>query len=102
MSDRTLQNFVNGKYVDASDGRTSDVIDPSTGEVYAQAPVSSRQDVDAAMQAAANAFEGWRDSTPSARSPALLPLADATEKRTGDTVPADTPTTAKPSPPQPS
>ncbi len=33
-----LQNFVNGKFVDASDGRTSDVIDPSTGEVYAQAP----------------------------------------------------------------
>ena len=56
MADRALQNFVNGKYADASDGRTSDVIDPSTGEVYAQAPVSGRQDVDAAMQAAANAF----------------------------------------------
>src|ERR1700724_2134091 len=52
MTDRTLQNFVNGKFTDASDGRTSDVIDPSTGEVYAHAPVSSRQDVDAAMQAA--------------------------------------------------
>ncbi len=65
MADRALQNFVNGTYVDACEGRTSDVIDPSTGEVYAQAPVSSRQDVDAAMQAAASAFEGWRDSTPS-------------------------------------
>src|SRR5260370_31490054 len=84
MSDRTLQNFVNGKYVDASDGRTSDVIDPSTGEVYAQAPVSSRQDVDAAMQAAANAFEGWRDSTPSERSLALLRMADAMEHRAAD------------------
>ena len=57
MADRALQNFVNGKYVDASDGRTSDVIDPSTGEVYDHAPVSGHQDVDAAMQAAANAFE---------------------------------------------
>ncbi len=37
MTDRTLQNFVNGKFTDASDGRTSDVIDPSTGEVYAHA-----------------------------------------------------------------
>ena len=72
-----LQNFINGKFVDASNGRTSDVIDPSTGEVYAQAPVSGRQDVDAAMQAAANAFEGWRDSTPSERSLALLRFADA-------------------------
>src|SRR5712691_1894015 len=96
MTDRTLQNFVNGKFVDASDRRTSDVIDPSTGEVYAQAPVSSRQDVDAAMQAAANAFEGWRDSTPSERSLALLRLADAMEKRAGDIVTAETRNTGKP------
>src|ERR1700731_1352478 len=85
MSDRTLQNFVNGKFTDASDGRTSDVIDPSTGEVYAQAPVSSRQDVDAAMQAAAAAFEGWRESTPSERNPAMFRIADALEKRADHT-----------------
>ena len=64
MADRALQNFVNGKYADASDGRTSDVIDPSTGEVYAQAPVSSRQDVDAAMQAAAAAFDSSARPSP--------------------------------------
>ena len=91
-----LQNFVNGKFVDASDGRTSDVIDPSTGEVYAQAPVSGRQDVDAAMQAAANAFGGWRDSTPSERSLALLRFADAVEKRADDIVAAETRNTGKP------
>src|SRR5271157_3510153 len=91
-----LQNFVNGKFVDASDGRTSDVIDPSTGEVYAQAPVSGRADVDAAMQAAANAFEGWRDSTPSERSLALLRFADAVEKRAGEIVAAETRNTGKP------
>ena len=96
MTDRALQNFVNGKFTDASDGRTSDVIDPSTGEVYAQAPVSSRHDVDAAMQAAANAFEGWRDSTPSERSLALLRFADAMEKRAGDIVEAETRNTGKP------
>jgi len=33
MADHTLQNFVNGKYTDTSDGRTSDLIDPSTGAV---------------------------------------------------------------------
>ncbi len=96
MTDRVLQNFVNGKFTDASDGRTSDVIDPSTGEVYAQAPVSSRQDVDAAMQAAANAFEGWRDSTPSERSLALLRFADAVEKRADDIIEAETRNTGKP------
>ena len=96
MADRALQNFVNGKYVDASDGRTSDLIDPSTGEVYAQAPVSGRQDVDAAMQAAANAFEGWRDTTPSERSLAMFRIADAIEKRADDIVAAETRNTGKP------
>ena len=96
MTDRTLQNFVNGKFTDASEGRTSDVIDPSTGEVYAHAPVSGRQDVDAAMQAAAHAFEGWRDSTPSERSLALFRIADAIEQRAGEIVEAETRNTGKP------
>src|ERR1700674_905570 len=96
MSDRMLQNFVNGKFTDASDGRTSDVIDPSTGDVYAHAPVSSRQDVDAAMQAAANAFEGWRDATPSERSLALIRIADAIAERAEEIVEAETRNTGKP------
>src|SRR6204780_5630523 len=96
MTDRRLQNFVNGKYADTAEGRTSDVVDPSTGEVYAQAPISGRQDVDAAMQAAANAFEGWRDSTPSERSLALLRFAHAMEKRAGDIIEAETRNTGKP------
>src|SRR6516164_8199986 len=96
MTDRTLQNFVNGKFTDAGDGRTSDVIDPSTGEVYAHAPVSGRRDVDAAMQAAAAAFEGWRDATPSERSLAMFRIADAIEQRADELVEAETRNTGKP------
>jgi betaine-aldehyde dehydrogenase len=96
MTDRTLQNFVNGKFTETADGRTSDVIDPSTGEVYTHAPISGRQDVDAAMQAAANAFEGWRDTTPSERSLALFRLADAMEQRADEIVEAETRNTGKP------
>ena len=54
------------------------------------------QDVDAAMQAAANAFEGWRDSTPSERSLALFRFADAMEKRADEIVAAETRNTGKP------
>jgi betaine-aldehyde dehydrogenase len=46
---QNLRNFVNGQQVDAADGRTSEVINPATGEAYAAAPVSSAADVDAAM-----------------------------------------------------
>ena len=40
MSGERLRNFIGGEYVDAKDGRTLEVVDPSTGEVYAEAPVS--------------------------------------------------------------
>ena len=43
-SRQVLRNFVNGALVTAADERTSDVIDPSTGEAYAAAPVSGPRD----------------------------------------------------------
>jgi betaine-aldehyde dehydrogenase len=92
----SLQNFVDGKYTDASDGRTSDVVDPSTGEVYTQAPISGPSDVDAALRAAEAAFPGWRDSTPSERSLALLKIADAFERRAEDLIEAECRNTGKP------
>jgi betaine-aldehyde dehydrogenase len=92
----TLRNFVNGEHVDAKDGRTSDVVDPSTGEAYEQAPLSGPADVDAAMTAAAAAFEGWRDATPSERSLALLRVADAVEAKAEELVQAECRNTGKP------
>jgi len=91
-----LQNFVNGRHVPAAGGVTSSVIDPSTGETYASAPVSGREDVDAALTAAAAAFEVWRDTTPSERSLALLRFANAIEARAEDLVTAESRNTGKP------
>ena len=92
----TLRNFVNGVPVEPADGRYADLIDPSTGEAYASAPVSSAADVDAAMRAAATAFESWRDTTPSERQRALLRIADAFEARADDILDAECRNTGKP------
>ncbi len=91
-----LRNFVNGDYVSARDGRTSDVVDPSTGAAYARAPVSGPADVDAALRAAAAAQPGWRDATPAERSLALLRFATAIEARAADLVAAESRNTGKP------
>ena len=96
MADRTLTNFVDGKAVPAADGRTTDLIDPSTGEVFASAPLSSQPDIDAACEAAARAFETWRDVTPSERSLALLRIADAIESRADELVDLESENTGKP------
>jgi betaine-aldehyde dehydrogenase len=96
MPDRILRNFVDGRYIETQSGRTSSLIDPSTGEVFAEAPISGEADVDAALRAAAQAFETWRDTTPSERSRALLRIADAVEGRAKALVEAESRNTGKP------
>jgi betaine-aldehyde dehydrogenase len=91
-----LRNFVDGDYVETSLGKTSDLVDPSFGRVFATAPLSEPADVDAAFQAAARAFPGWRDTTPSERSRALLQIADALEARAEELVEAECENTGKP------
>jgi betaine-aldehyde dehydrogenase len=92
----TLRNFVNGQFTEAASGVVSEVVDPSTGEAYGTAPVSGAADVDAALRAAAAAFEGWRDATPADRSLALLKFADAIEARAEDLIEAESRNTGKP------
>jgi betaine-aldehyde dehydrogenase len=93
---KKLQNFINGKYVDAVSGKSTEVINPATGAAYATAPLSSAQDVDQATKAAANAFSEWRDSTPSERQKALLKIADAFEARADELVALESENTGKP------
>jgi acyl-CoA reductase-like NAD-dependent aldehyde dehydrogenase len=74
-----LQNFIDGKWVDAQDGERFDVFNPATGAVIATAPHSKPADVDAAVTAARRAFdEGtWWPGTPARqRGRILLNAAD--------------------------
>ena len=81
MADKAFRNVINGELVDAVSGETYDVVDPTTGEVYATAPMSGAEDIDRAYKAAQAAFEGWGSATPQDRSNALLKLANAIESR---------------------
>jgi betaine-aldehyde dehydrogenase len=94
---RELQNFVDGAFVGARDGASTDIVNPSTGEVFATAPQSGLEDVDAAFQAAARAFDGvWRDTTPSERMGYLLKMADAIESNAEEMVAVESENTGKP------
>ncbi|MFI5100007.1 MAG: gamma-aminobutyraldehyde dehydrogenase [Actinomycetes bacterium] len=93
---RILRNFVNGESVDAVEGRSSDLVDPSTGAVFGTAPLSGDQDVDRAYAAAATAFESWRDSTPSERQKAMLAIADVIESHADELVEIESQNTGKP------
>jgi betaine-aldehyde dehydrogenase len=91
-----LQNYINGKFVDAVSGRFSDVIDPCTGEPYLRAPLSGQEDVDAAYAAAKAAFETWGQTTPAERAALLLKMADAIEARAEEINEAECRNTGKP------
>ncbi|MFF5296030.1 gamma-aminobutyraldehyde dehydrogenase [Paractinoplanes globisporus] len=91
-----LHNFIGGAAAAPAEGRYEDLIDPATGEVFASAPVSGKPDVDRAMEAAASAFETWRNTTPSERQQALLKFADAIEARADELVAAESQNTGKP------
>jgi betaine-aldehyde dehydrogenase len=93
---RSLSNFVNGEQVPAADGRTLEVTNPATGQVYLTSPLSGPEDIDRAYQAAATAFESWRDTTPSERQRALLKFADAVEDRAEEIIAVESENTGKP------
>ncbi|MER6438795.1 gamma-aminobutyraldehyde dehydrogenase [Streptomyces sp. me109] len=93
---RRLRNHIDGEFRDAADGRTTEVVNPVTGEAYATAPLSGAADVDAAMAAAAAAFPAWRDQTPAERQKALLKIADAFEERAEELIAAEVENTGKP------
>ncbi|WP_459643014.1 aminobutyraldehyde dehydrogenase [Kineococcus sp. NUM-3379] len=93
---RVLHNVVDGEPVPARDGRTADVVDPATGQVYATAPLSGPGDVDAAFTAAARASATWGRTTPAERQRALLRIADRLEERAEEFVAAEVQNTGKP------
>src|SRR6202035_316832 len=93
---RTLRNFVDGAYREATSDESTPLINPATGEEFARAPVSSAADVDDALRAAQRAFGGWRDVTPKERSLALLRIADALESRADEFVALESENTGKP------
>ena len=91
-----LENFIGGKKVSALSGKTSEIVNPSTGAPYATAPLSGQEDVDAAFAAAAEAFPVWRDATPSERSLALLRIADSLAAHAEELVRIEGENTGKP------
>jgi aminomuconate-semialdehyde/2-hydroxymuconate-6-semialdehyde dehydrogenase len=75
-----IENFIAGEHCGPVKGHYMDNINPSTGEIYGKIPLSTEEDIDRAVQAAAEAFVEWKKAGPSAYSKYLHRLADAIEE----------------------
>ncbi|PLT30049.1 CoA-acylating methylmalonate-semialdehyde dehydrogenase [Peribacillus deserti] len=57
----TLKNFIGGQWVSSVSDKTEAVPNPATGKVLAYVPLSSREDLDQAVEAAKEAFQSWKN-----------------------------------------
>ena len=96
MTVPVLQNYIDGAFVTPSGTEMLDVISPVDESIVAHSPISDAADVEAAMSAAASAFETWGKTTPGERQKVLLKLADAIEAHSDEIVEAQSRNTGQP------
>ena len=59
LREREVRNFIGGEWEEANGRETEPVYDPATGEVVAETPLSTAEDLDRAVRKAREAFTGW-------------------------------------------
>jgi malonate-semialdehyde dehydrogenase (acetylating)/methylmalonate-semialdehyde dehydrogenase len=81
MAVKKLKNYIGGEWVASESERWLDVHNPALDEVIAQVPLSTASDVNAAAQAAAGAFQEWRETPPYTRARYMFELKTLLEER---------------------
>ena len=76
----SYQAFIGGDWAESASGETMEVVAPATGEVIAEVPRCSAEDVDRAVDAAKKVLPGWLEKTPKERSELLHKLADVIDE----------------------
>src|SRR3954469_18226948 len=77
---RTLDNFIGGRWVKARATDFFEVHNPAVGDIIGRTPLSTAADVDAAVQAAAEAFPAWRDTPVNSRAQVLYRVKQLMEQ----------------------
>ncbi|MBI4025168.1 MAG: aldehyde dehydrogenase family protein [Verrucomicrobia bacterium] len=95
---RQTKMLIDGKWVDAADGKTFETLNPATGEVIARVAEGSKADVDKAARAARKAFDKgpWRKMSARERGRCLSRLADLIEKNADELATLETLDNGKP------
>jgi malonate-semialdehyde dehydrogenase (acetylating)/methylmalonate-semialdehyde dehydrogenase len=76
----TIKNYIDGEWVEF-EGELVDVINPATQKVIARVPISTRDEINAAVEAAQRAFPMWRTTPPLARVRCLFRMKEIMEER---------------------
>lgn len=78
---RDVKLFIGGEFVAAADGKTFESVSPIDNLPIATVAEAAAADVDQAVRAARDAFDGWAGMGPTARKKILMRVADGIEAR---------------------
>ncbi|MDE6696585.1 MAG: aldehyde dehydrogenase [Muribaculaceae bacterium] len=78
---KDLKMYIDGKFVDSKSGKWIDVLNPSTEEVIARQPEGTKEDVEAALDAARKAQKSWEKTPAIERAQYLLKMAQGIRDR---------------------
>lgn len=82
MYSEKLQLLINGRWIGEEGGRKGeDVFNPADEQVLARLPHATRDDLDAALDAAQKAFRSWKKSSPMERSKIMRRAGDLIRER---------------------
>ena len=84
MTTEQLRNYIDGAWETSASDELLDVRNPATGEVIAQTPLSTSDEVDVAVAAARGAFDDWRETPPAERARAMFRLKALMEEHFED------------------
>ncbi|NIO71292.1 MAG: CoA-acylating methylmalonate-semialdehyde dehydrogenase [Anaerolineae bacterium] len=79
-----LKNYIGGDWVASQSSEIQDVHNPATGEVIAQVPLSTVEEVNQAVTAAKEAFQEWRETPPLVRARYMFRLKELMEENFED------------------
>jgi malonate-semialdehyde dehydrogenase (acetylating)/methylmalonate-semialdehyde dehydrogenase len=75
-SARTAKLLIDGKFVESNTKEWRDIVNPATQEVVGRVPFATKDEVDAAVASAANAFKTWRLTSLGVRMRVMLKFQD--------------------------
>lgn len=91
-----IQNYIGGKLVSAVGENELEVFEPGSGKVYAMAPDSDAQDIEAAVSSAQQAFHSWKETSVEERSRIMLRIADLIDENLEELAAAESRDNGKP------
>lgn len=79
MAPELVKNYIGGEWIQSKSNEVLDVLNPASGEILGRIPLSTAEDVGAAVKAAENAFWEWRSTPPVTRARYMFQLKGVLE-----------------------